>query len=286
MNAMSFIPATSSVVTGFALSATATKVLEVKQTGLRAALGQLERLEQERLAWEGEELESARRRLYAMLTECYGFYLTLKTSAAQDIRQQHREALAAFLETRGLTKALASSHDMSKIVRAVFGVDRRRVSAYSIALRKALESGGLDSSGKVTPLPASALSSWLAEHGGVEEVRLGSKQGMTAKQRAEVAQVALRDAVLMRIKPDARTMPFSTDDADRTVLVVATYRPTGELEVSAVVRNDAAVRAALAAHYSADKDAVTAAANKAVAVEVAPTAIAVAMEEVQTRIAA
>ena len=81
MNAMSFIPATSSVVTGFALSATASKVLEVKQTGLRAALGQLERLEQERQAWEGEELESARRRLYAMLTECYGFYLTLKTSA-------------------------------------------------------------------------------------------------------------------------------------------------------------------------------------------------------------
>jgi hypothetical protein len=120
----------------------------------------------------------------------------------------------------------------------------------------------------------------------VEEVRLGSKQGMTAKQRAEVAQVALRDAVLMRIKPDTRSMPFSTDDADRTVLVVATYRPTGELEVSAVVRNDAAVRAALAAHYSADKDAVTAAANKAAAVEAAPTAIAVAMDQVQTRIAA
>jgi hypothetical protein len=69
-------------------------------------------------------------------------------------------------------------------------------------------------------------------------------------------------------------------------LVVATYRPTGELEVSAVVRNDAAVRAALAAHYSAYKDAVTAAANKAAAVEAAPTAIAVAMDQVQTRIAA
>ena len=37
-------------------------------------------------------------------------------------------------------------------------------------------------------------------------------------------------------------------------VLVATYRPNGELDISAVVKNDAAVRAALAAYYSKNKD--------------------------------
>jgi hypothetical protein len=289
MNAMSFIPASSVASNVLSLSEAAAKVLETKQSGVREALNQLERLEHERKQWECDELESARQSLYAMLTECYSFYLVMKTHTVGEVRDQHKQALTAFLEAKGLAQSLANSHDMSRIVRAIFGVDRRRVSAYSIALRKALECGGLDSQGKAKPLAAAALASWLAEQGGVEEVRLGGKNsGMTAKQRAEVAQAALKDAVLMRIKPDPKTVPFGVDDTDRTVLLVAVYRPTGELEVSTVVKNDTAVRAALAAHYSADKEAVLAAAQKAGLTQsiAAQTAVAIALDSTTTAIAA
>ncbi|NDD15306.1 MAG: hypothetical protein EB072_22380 [Betaproteobacteria bacterium] len=103
-----------------------------------------------------------------------------------------------------------------------------------------------------------------------------------------MAQAALKDAVLMRIKPDPKTMPFGVDDTDRTVLLVAVYRPTGELEVSTVVKSDTAVRAALAAHYSADKEAVLAAAQKAGLTQsiAAQTAVAIALDSATTAIAA
>jgi len=39
-------------------------------------------------------------------------------------------------------------------------------------------------------------------------------------------------------------------------VLVATYRPNGELDISAVVKNDAAVRAALTAYYTQNKEAL------------------------------
>ena len=68
MNAMSFIPASSVASNVLSLSEAAAKVLETKQSGVRVALNQLERLETERKQWECDELESARQSLYAMLT--------------------------------------------------------------------------------------------------------------------------------------------------------------------------------------------------------------------------
>ena len=81
----------------------------------------------------------------------------------------------------------------------------------------------------------------------------------------------------MSIKPDGKTMAFGTDDMDKTVLLVATYRPNGELEVSAVVKHDTAVRAALAAHFTVNKEAVVAAAEQNLAEPHLPDAITQAL---------
>jgi hypothetical protein len=116
--------------------------------------------------------------------------------------------------------------------------------------------------------------------GGVEEVRLGSRnQGMTATQRAGVAKTALKSSSLTTMKLDPRSVAFDTNDADKMMVLVVTYRPTGELEVNAVVKSDTAVNAALASYYSANKDAVTQAANQASAAPAPQRATDVALRQ-------
>jgi hypothetical protein len=218
----------------------------------------LQGLAGEREAWERTELAASRSRLYAILTKCYEFYLVLKSSdTAKGVRKQLADGLELFIKSRGL-RTLSKTHDMNRVVKAVFGEDRRRVSAYAMALRAALVAGA-EVGAKSEHVPADQLASWIEAKGGVEEVRLGSKNsGLTVKERADLAADAVdSEKPLMTFKPDAKTMPFSADDADKKFVLVVTYRPTGELEVNTVVQHDSAVRAALAIYYSENKDRIS-----------------------------
>ena len=230
---------------------------------VRTAIADLQRMAQQSEEWAGNELAASHRRLYAILTDCYRYYLRMKTDTSGQVRADLKKALDTFLIVKIGGDGDKGKHDMNRIVKAVFGADRRRVSAYGIALRSALEAGGKDSSGKVKPLAADRLADWLTEKGGVEEVRLGGKKGLSVAERSDIAKRAVDNRVITTYKPDPRAIDMDTDDNDKMIVLVATYRPTGEFEINAVVRADGAVNAALAAHYSADKEGVRAAAEKA-----------------------
>lgn len=168
---------------------------------------------------------------------------------------------------------------MNKVVKAVFGEDRRRVSAYAMALRAAFVAGP-DVQASTAHVPADQLAAWIESKGGVEEIRLGGKNsgdsGLSEKDRAGIAQGAVAaGAPLMTFKPDVKTMPFSADDEDKMMVLLVTYLPTGDLEVRSVVRNDNAVRAALAAHYSDHKAEIASA--EQVQNMAHPTAVSVAL---------
>jgi hypothetical protein len=214
---------------------------------------QLEHLEAERKNWESNELAASHTRLYSILSKCYAFYLKMKSSeTSKEVRVRMSEGLEAFIKGRGL-RTLAGTHDMNRVVKAVFGEDRRRVSAYSLALRVALDSNV----GK-TPIAVAKLAAWIAEQGGVEEIRQSKRPmaAVPAAERVEQARSSIKNKPLMTFKPDAKTMPMSAEDADKQLLLIATYRPSGDLEINSVVKNDSALRAALAAHYAANKDAI------------------------------
>ncbi|MGV0958531.1 MAG: hypothetical protein ACOYB1_01750 [Limnohabitans sp.] len=227
----------------------------------------LENLEAEREKWEITELAASHKRLYEMLTKCYAFYIRMKTDTSSEVREQSRKGLDAFIAARSYTFK-ASTHDMNRVVKAVFGgVDRRRVSAYSTALRAALVQGPVNTKGNKTPIPESQLSTWLADQGGVEEVRLGSKnKGMTPKARAEKVETVVRAKKLMTFAVDESVMQFDTNDVDKQMVLIATYRPTGEFDLHAVVKNDSAVTAALAAYFT-DNKAVIEEAEKTAAIQ-------------------
>ena len=214
-----------------------------------APANELVQLETDCKNWEATELAAAHARLYQLLTRAYSYYLTMKTDADKKKRDDYKKALATFIELRNYT-FLSTSDDMHRVVKAVFGSDRRRVSAYSIALKKALASG----------VPAADLASWFTAQGGVEEVR--SAKSSTNTDQApdhEKAATSLADQVLMRIKPDAVTMPMGVEDNDKPIVLLAVYRPTGDLELKAIVNDAAVVKAAYASYYKTNKEKINAA---------------------------
>ena len=214
----------------------------------------LEQLEAGRVNWDHNEYRSSRERLYEILTDCYRFYFLMKKDSDSAVRKEHSEALSKFNEARG-HKFTSKSSPMHKIVKAVFGVDRRRISAYATTLNFALKAGPESSDGKPTAIQPSDLVTWIEEQGGVEEVRKGGSASANGRQEAkdEIEQakawVSTRSLTLFEVDPNA--VAPSTDDVDKLILFIVSATPSGKYELKAVVRNDTVTNAAARAHYRA-----------------------------------
>ena len=202
---------------------------------------QLKSLETARISWETTELAQSNNRLYSILKQAYSFYLVMKQDESKDVRKEKQAALDAFIEERGYVNSFgATTHDMTRVVKCVFGVDRRRVSAYSIALREALRQ----------EVGADDLVAFLQDNGGVEQIRMGGTKPLSATKRAGLVKAEVSEAVISTVKFDAAAVKANADWVDKQVVFVATYLPTGEFEVNAVIRHDGAVNTALAAYYT------------------------------------
>jgi hypothetical protein len=144
-----------------------------------------------------------------------------------------------FIKTRAYT-FMPSTHDMTRVVKCVFGVDRRRVSAYSIALREALRQG----------VTAVDLVTFIEQNGGVEQIRLGGTKALSVTKRAANAQKEVLGFDLGMLKFDPVLFAGNAEWVDQQVVIVATYLPTGEFQANAVIKHSGAVNSALAAYYS------------------------------------
>jgi hypothetical protein len=177
--------------------------------------------------------------LYSILKDAYGYYLVLKQDPSKEIRKARMDELDAFIAERKYT-FMPSTHDMTRVVKCVFGVDRRRVSAYSIALREALRQD----------VAAIDLVAFIEQEGGVEQIRMGGTKPLSVSKRAAKAADQVLGTELGMLKFDPSMFAADADWADKQVVIVATYLPTGEFQANAVIRHDSAVNAALAAYYS------------------------------------
>lgn len=90
---------------------------------------------------------------------------------------------------------------------------------------------------------------------------MGGTKPLSAKIRAGKVKDEVIGAELGMIKFDDRFVQADADWADKQVVIVATYLPTGEFQANAVIRHDAAVNAALAAYYTKQQAAVREAAK-------------------------
>ena len=204
-----------------------------------SSVEQLKSLETARISWENTELAASNNRLYSILQQAYQFYLVMKRNPGESARKDKLAAMEAFIAERGYTFT-PSTHDMTRVVKCVFGVDRRRVSAYSIALREALRQD----------VAAEDLVEFLEQNGGVEQIRLGGTKPLSVTKRAELGKTVVGDASLGTIEFDSAVFKAEEDWVDKQVVLVATCLSNGQLEVKAVIRHDGAVNMALAAHFS------------------------------------
>lgn len=223
------------------------KVKVAKATRMLTPMDRLQSMEQANHNWEITELAASNKRKYAIMTDAYSYYLTMKTDSNKETRAKYLADLEKFIEQRKYSFS-PTSHDMTRVVKCVFGMDRRRVSAYSIALREALRQG----------VAAKELVTFIEQEGGVEQIRLGGTKPLSAKVRAGKVKDEVIGAELGMIKFDDRSVSADADWADKQVVIVATYLPTGEFQANAVIRHDSAVNAALAAVYSQQQAAARA----------------------------
>lgn len=232
------------------ISMAAAELMDTKVKPIELAIFEIEALANEREKWEVNEHAASHSRLYSILHKCYQFYLRMtEPQVPADVRAHLHEGLKNFIESRGYT-CKSNTHDMVRVVKAVFGIiDRRRVSAYSLALRSALVAGPVNAEGQPTPLPADCLVEWIEEQGGVEKARrFRSKQPLPIAVRASSVMATLSGQKLMSFATDAAVLQLEPTDANNMMVLIATYRPSGEFEVNAVLKNDKAINAALTAY--------------------------------------
>jgi hypothetical protein len=228
--------AAATVVPHDTVTASAQAVVNVRQ--------HFEQLVAEREAWQDNAYRASNDQLYALLQKCYATYKAMSMDTAE--AKALRSALTDYINLKGL-KFNSGTHTIVKIVKCVFGADRRRVSAYGIVLRRALSE-----SVSVLDIPT-----YIRDHGGVEEIRLArAPNAMTAKQKATVAAEAVKAETLGVFASAALGAKLDAGNIGKAVVLVGTWQADGSVIVRTVVQNDTAVNMALASYYSAHKDTV------------------------------
>ena len=196
----------------------------------------------ERKVWQHGAFVKCNVELYALLGKCYAFYF--------ELRGNDKDAIAAraVLNAELAEKAYSFSegtHNLTRLVKYVFeGVDRRRVSAYSLVLREAL----------AQKVKADGIPAFITQGGGVEEIRRSkSKTAKTPKQKAALGKEAVAKQELATFSSD--TLAVLALQAGKSVgddlVAVLTQQADGSFVVKALVSSKTVLSAAMVSAYSA-----------------------------------
>ncbi len=215
--------------------------LLTKSNPERAIAEVIDQLAGEREAWEKQEYSRSNEKLYALLQNSFALHNTMVGSDA--LAKALRKGLANYIDTKkyGFTD---STPLMTKIVKCIFGADRRRVHAYATALLAAKER-------RVSVIE---LPRWLKEQGGVEEVRRTAKSGGSSLSvRVSEGKIVLGAEVLAIVHSDKLNAQFSTEKLSEGVVLLATRGDDGTFSIRRVIQADSVVKAALASCSSLGK---------------------------------
>jgi hypothetical protein len=137
-----------------------------------ALVTQLDGLVTKRKRWEATDYKKANEGLYSLLASCLDVFNSKFVNADDNNKKTLRGELSARLKADGV-RVQRNTTTLTMFVRFVFGSDRKRAHGYTYVLKAAI-------SYEVT---AANLPSWIAEQGGIEEVRRQMVMSEEAKQR-------------------------------------------------------------------------------------------------------
>lgn len=212
-------------------------------TNSGGAIADIIKARQSHDVWVNGAYKTSNAELYNILASCLDAYNRMAG------KHEQIAAFKAECELKGI-KFKKTTPMLARIVAYVFGTDRRRVSGYARVLMRAYAD-------KVDP---ATLHTWLADAGGVEEVRAKASGGMTTAQRSKVnARAAIASAPALKAVAKVANAGLQMQDAD-TPYVTALARVTanGTVEVLTFITDEHVVKATLAAYGSkltADKRA-------------------------------
>ena len=196
--------------------------------------------------WFDNAYRASNDQLYDLLTKCFGYYLEMGKTGA--VAKSLRQGLQDHIEIKGY-RFNSGTHTLNKIVKCVFGFDRRRVSVYGSVLKIALDQ-------KIT---AEGLGEFIRQHGGIEEIRLGkSTNAVPTKQKAEQVATAVESVVLGQIAHKEISQQLDAGKVGKNTLLVGTWQADGSIVIRAVIDNDSLVKSALATQYNKHRESLVA----------------------------
>lgn len=194
-----------------------------------------------REVWEATEYNRSNQSLYKLIADCLALYNDL--ISGEDAKYK-KKGLSDYINLKGY-KFKDSSPLSLKVIRCVFGDrDRRRLSTYHTVLRVAI----------ADKWAAADVAVKIGEHGGVQELSLGKRGGMTPKEKANAARAALMNQSIANLSSDALSKQFNTENIGENAVAVLTLNGDGTYSVHCVVQSNTAVNAALAGYFSANKE--------------------------------
>ena len=201
----------------------------------RAIAEAIDHLVEKRENWETNELHRSNEVLYGMLQHCY--MLNNAMLGSDSMAKNLRKGLGNYIETKGY-KFTEATPLITKVIRCVFGVDRRRVNAYASALRVAI----------LEKVSVMELPKFLRESGGIEEVRRKvSKPTKTLKDKVKLGRAVLYTDAIASVRSDSLNAAYSTTSTEEGVVLLATREDDGSFAIRQVVQSGTAVKTALAA---------------------------------------
>ena len=201
----------------------------------RAIADAIDHLIEKRNHWETNELQQSNDVLYGMLQHCY--MLNNAMIGSDGMAKNLRKGLGNYIDAKGY-KFTESTPLITKVIRCVFGVDRRRVNAYSSALRVAIAE-------KVSVME---LPKFLRESGGIEEVRRkAGKPTKTLKDKVQLGRAVLSTDAIASVRSDSLNAAYSNTSTEEGVVLLATREADGSFAIRQVVQSNTAVKTALAA---------------------------------------
>lgn len=140
---------------------------------------QLDGLVAKRKQWEATDYKKANEGLYSLLASCLDVFNSKFVEASDDNKKTLRTDLTARLQAEGV-RVQRNTTTLTMFVRFVFGSDRKRAHGYTYVLKAAISHN----------VAAADLPNWIAEQGGIEEVRRAMVVSEKAKQRKAELTVA------------------------------------------------------------------------------------------------
>jgi hypothetical protein len=212
-------------------------------TGIKSTSDFLDALSAKSNEWANNAYKTSTEQLYGMLQECYCLYKAMEVQSSEAAAL--RQGLTKYVQEKGY-KFTKGTHSLTKIVKCVFGFDRRRVSAYSIVLRSALAKG----------VGMLELANFVRDAGGVEEVRLAkSPTAKTPKQKSELVRDRVQQQNLGKVDAAHVGAVFDAGKIDSNTVLIGTWQADGSITVRAVVESDTVLTGAMASYFTSLKKA-------------------------------